>query len=94
MVAPVRVAVDRERLRRAGWQALERLEGLADRAGDLLGALGLAALGAAVLLEGALEVLAVLLAFAMAVLLAVLPRVREFLEELRPRLIRWYLNRS
>lgn len=90
----MRVAVDRERLRRAGWQALERLEGLADRAGDLLGALGLAALGAAVLLEGALEVLAVLLAFAMAVLLAVLPRVREFLEELRPRLIRWYLNRS
>lgn len=86
--------VNSERLRRAGWDVLERLEDLSDRAGELIGALGLAALSAAVLLEGVLEVLAVLLAFAAAALLAVLPRVREFLEDLRPRLIRWHLRRS
>lgn len=90
----MRVKVNRERLRRLGWDVLERLEDLAHRAGELIGAVGLAALSAAVLLEGALEVLAVLLAFASAVLLAVLPRVREFLEGLRPKVIRWYLERS
>lgn len=86
--------VNRETVRRVAWSLLERLEDVAHRAGELIGAVGLAALGAAVLLDGWLEVLAVLLAFLMAVLLAVVPRVREFLEDLKPRVIRWYLRRS
>lgn len=89
-----RQLVDRATARRVAWDVLERLEDLADRAGELLGAIGLALLGAAVLLEGVLEVLAVLLAFGIAFLLAVLPRVREFLETAKPRAIRWYLGRS
>lgn len=88
------MTVDRERARVLAWRLLERLEDLADRAGELIGAVGLALLGAAVLLEGLLKVLAVVLAFLMAFLLAVLPRVREFLETAKPRLVRWYLSRS
>lgn len=89
-----RVKVNPERLRAVTWDVLERLEELADRAGEVIGAAGLALLAAAVMLEGILELLAVVLAFIAAVLLAVLPRVREFLEGLRPRVLRWYLNRS
>lgn len=88
------VKVNRERVRSLAWRLLERAEDLADRAGELIGAAGLAFLGAAVLSEGAREVVAVLLAFLAAILLAVLPRVREFLESARPRVIRWYLSRS
>lgn len=88
------VKVNHERLRRLAWGLLERLEDVADRAGELIGAVGLAALGVAVLVDGLLEVAAVLLAFLAAFLLAVVPRVREFLEDLRPRVIRWYLERS
>lgn len=88
------VKVNRERARAFAWDFLERLEDFAARAGELIGAAGLMLLGAAVLLEGILEVLAVVLAFLMAFLLAVLPRVREFLENARPRVIRWYLERS
>lgn len=86
--------VNRERARRLAWGLLERLEDVADRAGELIGAVGLAALGVAVLVDGLLEVALVLLAFLAAFLLAVVPRVREFLEDLRPRVIRWYLERS
>lgn len=88
------VKVKRERLRALAWDVLERLEDVADRAGELIGAAGLALLASAVILDGILELLAVVLAFLAAFLLAVLPRVREFLETARPRVIRWYLSRS
>lgn len=88
------VKVNRERIRSLAWRLLERLDDVAGRAGELIGAAGLAFLGAAVLLEGVLEVLAVVLAFLAAFLLAVLPRVKQWLEDAKPRVIRWYLTRS
>lgn len=88
------LTIDPARVRALAWHLLERLEDLSSRAGELIGAVGLLALSVAVVLEGLLEVFAVLLAVVAAALLAVLPRVRAFLEDLRPRLIRWYIRRS
>lgn len=72
-------------------RVLDWSKGLAERAPQLLAAVGLAALGASALLSGLLELLTLLLAFLAAFMLVVLPRLEAGLAELRRRATRWYL---